>query len=398
VKELLEVYVSLYGEKHWGANTLRDNEHRINVYILPFIGEKVVRDLTPLMLESYYNRLLSQPAVHMSGYKTSRNISPHVIKKVHVILHGALEQAVKWGCINRNPASNCDPPKPPKKEKQIWSPDEAVEAMELCEEGPLSLAIQLALGCSLRMGEILGLQWKYLDLSDASVEAGRASLVVRQELERVNLSDIQRVSQNEKSKIYYQFPITKKQGQKTVLVLKAPKTESSKRKIYIPAGLVEALKKERLRQKERIRLLGEGYWDYDLVVCAEEGTPIEGRRMKYLFDSFIQKNNLHPVVFHSLRHTSASIKLTLGDIKSVQQDTGHSQVRVLTEIYGHAFEENRVELTQKVNGKLFGKQKETAAVKAAEPENEATRQVLQRLEENPDLALILLPLLEKMKA
>jgi len=64
-------------------------------------------------------------------------------------------------------------------------------------------------------------------------------------------------------------------------------------------------------------------------------------------------------------------------------------------LYGHAFEENRVELTQKVNGKLFGKQKETAVDKAAEPENEATRQVLQRLEENPDLALILLPLLEK---
>ena len=49
------------------------------------------------------------------------------------------------------------------------------------------------------------------------------------------------------------------------------------------------------------------------------------------------------MVFHSLRHTSITYKLKLngGDIKSVQGDSGHSQVDMVTDVYSHIIDEDR---------------------------------------------------------
>ena len=49
----------------------------------------------------------------------------------------------------------------------------------------------------------------------------------------------------------------------------------------------------------------------------------------------IDKLGLPDVVFHSLRHTSVTYKLKLsgGDIKAVQGDSGHAQADMVTEVY-----------------------------------------------------------------
>ena len=59
------------------------------------------------------------------------------------------------------------------------------------------------------------------------------------------------------------------------------------------------------------------------------------------------------VDFHSLRHTSTSVKLvvTNGDIKSVQGDNGHAQAKMVTDTYAEIDDRRR----QK-NAVLFDKQ------------------------------------------
>ena len=72
------------------------------------------------------------------------------------------------------------------------------------------------------------------------------------------------------------------------------------------------------------------------------------------------------MVFHSLRHTSTTYKLKLsgGDIKAVQGDTGHAQATMVTERYAHILDDDR-----RVNAARFQKEfygggntAETAAV------------------------------------
>lgn len=57
----------------------------------------------------------------------------------------------------------------------------------------------------------------------------------------------------------------------------------------------------------------------------------------------IKKEGLPDVVFHSLRHTSVTYKLKLsgGDIKAVQGDSGHAQADMVTEVYGYILDEDR---------------------------------------------------------
>lgn len=49
--------------------------------------------------------------------------------------------------------------------------------------------------------------------------------------------------------------------------------------------------------------------------------------------------------FHSLRHLSTKykLKLTQGDIKSVQGDTGHAEAQMVTDVYSEIEDENRRE-------------------------------------------------------
>ena len=56
-----------------------------------------------------------------------------------------------------------------------------------------------------------------------------------------------------------------------------------------------------------------------------------------------KENELRPVVFHSLRHSSTSLKLKLskGNIKAVQGDAAHAEARMVTDTYAHGFDADR---------------------------------------------------------
>ena len=69
----------------------------------------------------------------------------------------------------------------------------------------------------------------------------------------------------------------------------------------------------------------------------------------------IADNDLPPVVFHSLRHSSITYKLKLngGDIKAVQGDSGHSQAQMVTDQYSHILDENRRQNAQLVERAFY---------------------------------------------
>ena len=114
--------------------------------------------------------------------------------------------------------------------------------------------------------------------------------------------------------------------------------------------------------------------------------PTSERQIERMLDVFIEENDLRKVVFHSLRHSSTSIKLQIscGNIKAVQADTGHAQARMVTEVYAHTNNEERQLLAQKVDEKFFQK----PLLEAAPPASEMQK-VLQILAEKPELMKLL---------
>lgn len=390
VSELMDEYVQLYGLNHWGDSYLSCARHRIEDYIKPYLGRVLLTDLTTHDLDCYYSSLLDKPAVVLKGHKAQgKMISPNVIEKVHTLLRSALNQAVAWGYIQTNPAQNATVPEYEKKVRPVWSTEEAQRAISLCEHPILRLAILLAIGCSMRVGEILGLTWDNLELSETALQAKNAYLVVSQELKRCDKSSLADLDRRGRSKVRTVIPEVKKATAcKTVLVLKAPKTKSSIRTIYLPETVAVALLDQKARQEEEKALLGEAYTDYGLVLAHEDGRPYEERQIAELLKNFIVANDLVPVVFHSLRHSSTSLKLRIsgGNIKAVQGDTGHSQARMVTDCYSHTYDGERLDLAQRVEREFF----QTSQPSEAKTTADDTQRACQLLLDNPDLAKLLL--------
>lgn len=97
VAQLMEEYVTLYGLNRWSESTLAANQHRINDYIIPYIGKVPIKTLTTHRLEQFYRKLRTKPAVPMKGRESeNRMISPSVIEKIHALIRSALNQAIRW--------------------------------------------------------------------------------------------------------------------------------------------------------------------------------------------------------------------------------------------------------------------------------------------------------------
>ena len=93
------------------------------------------------------------------------------------------------------------------------------------------------------------------------------------------------------------------------------------------------------------------------------GMPTESSVIRKAMKNLIEENDLPPVVFHSLRHSSITykLKLTGGDIKAVQGDSGHAQAATVTDQYSHILDENR-----RTNAELI--EKAFYAGKGSEPD------------------------------
>ena len=390
IGELLDEYVQLYGLRHWGDSYLSYSRHRIEHYIKPYIGNVLLCDLTAHTLDLFYNSLQDKPAVILKGHKaTDKTISPQVIEKIHTLMKSALSQAVTWGYIQTNPAVNITLPKTKSQPRDVWTPDQAQSAIDRCDDPLLRLAMLLALGCSLRIGEILGLTWDCVDITDESVTSGTAGIYINKELKRCDKSSLDDLKRRGRSTVLFAFP-DRKQGAKTSLVLKDPKTASSVRTVFLPDTVSNALREMKAAQESDKELLGAAYTDYNMVLAHQDGRPYEEHQIADKLRKLIQANNLPPVVFHSLCHCSTTVKLQIsgGNIKAVQGDTGHAQARMVTDLYAHTNTEDRRRLAQRMEQDFFQSSKQPASDDCT-PVDE-TAQALRLLQENPDMAKLII--------
>ena len=358
VSDFLDEYVEVYGLKKWGNSYYSMSTGLIKNYIKPYIGNRYVRSFTVRDVDAYYTMLLDKPAVVVSGHlDTGAKITAHTIGRIHKLLKSAFGKAVVWEYTAVNPTIGATLPTAKAEKREVWSDDEAIAALSACKEQPLRICLYLALGCSMRLGEILGLQWTNVHIEDELVAEGAAFLKVDRELHRCNNESIEALERVNRSTIIFKFPLVMPKKATTTLVLKAPKTESSNRTIYLPNAVIEELRQVKAQQAEYKRLMGDEYHDYDLVVSQLNGRPYEIRIIDKAFNKLITENNFRPVVFHSLRHSSTSLKLKLsrGNIKAVLGDTGHAEARMVTDTYAHGFDADRKLIAHEMDTGFFSK-------------------------------------------
>ena len=124
------------------------------------------------------------------------------------------------------------------------------------------------------------------------------------------------------------------------------------------------------------------------------GRPVEANWVRKQLKAVIQQNHLDPVVFHSLRNSSTSLKLELskGDIKAVQGDTGHAQAGMVTDVYARTNNTQCKKLARLVEQNFF----ETMKEKTGDPNFNQTEKIIGLLKEKPEMTENLLNLLSMM--
>lgn len=224
LEDLINEYVELYGKDRWALSTYDGNMSLLKNYILPIIGKTPLTDINTRFLEIYYKTLTKTPSVpDLNGNVRSEFVSTSVIRDVHKLLKSCFNQAVKWDIMEKNPAFKATVPKHKSEKRVIWDAETVAYALDVCENECLKLCMNLAFAGSLRIGELLGLTWDCVDISEEAIKENRAYLYVNKEVQRVSKKALEELDQKD---VIVIFPEERKTN-RTIRIMKTPKTESS---------------------------------------------------------------------------------------------------------------------------------------------------------------------------
>ncbi len=290
VLDFLDVWLSDCVKDTIRVSTFERYKSITDLHISPMLGRLRLKALTPAHVQGFYRGRLD------SG------LSPATVQKIHVVLHKALAQAVKWSLVPRNVTEAATAPRPSPKEMRPLSAEEVRKLLDAASGDRLEALWVLAVHTGMRQGELLALKW-----TDVDLEAGKVS--VRRTL-------------------------TRESGHYT---LGEPKTKRSRRTVKLTGAATEALRTHLERQMEDMDRLGDLYRDQGLVFTSDSGAPlnpsnIRNRNLRRLTG----KAGLPKIRFHDLRHTCATLLLSKNvHPKIVQEMLGHATVAITLDTYSH---------------------------------------------------------------
>jgi integrase len=116
----------------------------------------------------------------------------------------------------------------------------------------------------------------------------------------------------------------------------------------------ESLKQHRIRQLEAKLKAGSSWKDRDLVFCTDRGGYLNpASTMQVVFKSVLKKAGLPQMRFHDLRHSAATILLSMGvHPKVVQELLGHSRISMTMDIYSHVLPTMQKDAMERMNDAL----------------------------------------------
>ena len=391
VSEFLYEFIEKYGLKKWRASTYDGNNGLLENYVHPYPGDKKLRSIKTKTVDDYYHFLETEaePATNM-GRPMREHITASTIHDIHKVLRCAFNLAVRWEYISKNPFLNATLPEHHEKERVILEPEQILKVLEFTNRPEyydyylIHCAILIAIGCTVRGGEIGGLQWDKINFEKQIIHFDRA-------IDRVSKKNMDMPKMN----ILFKFP-NLYPGTKTMIVLKQPKSDDTIRNVDVPQSVLNALLVLKEMQDKLKKELGpDGYMDYNLTICQANGRPIMTEHLNKRFKEILTEMNdpdMDPqeIVFHSLRHTSATTKLLMsgGDYNSVMQAGGWSNLEMLTRRYGkHSFASEREKLAGKMDDFLDGKGICDSQKNDKDKAGSAEQVLQQLMKSNPELLI-----------
>lgn len=301
VQDFVKAYWKPYLERrNVKPSTRKGYESVLNIHILPVLGEAKLTEVVPLQIEDF---LRGQAAKGLSA-KTIRNIV--------VLLKGIFALAEDNDLIAKTPVRKRHKPNVTRTEKPCWT---AQQVRAIIDKVPAEYRALFACAAltGVRLGELLGLQWKHIDFSSAKLR-------IEQSLWN---------------------------GQ-----LVSPKTKGSVRTLPFGAVLGQTLA---LHRRNSVHKRPD-----DFVFSKSDGSPLQ--------PDLLRRDVLYPALdrlqipraaraagFHTFRHSAGSfINAETGNLKLAQKLLGHSNLSTTADIYTHTSAEAERDAAVAVERAIYG--------------------------------------------
>ena len=112
--------------------------------------------------------------------------------------------------MDRNPATDATLPKYKAEEREIWTAEMLMQAIDACENKWLKVAFHLAFAATVRIGELLGLTWDCVDISEEAISENRAYVFINKQVECVSKEAVEEL---DSKKVILIFPSQRKNGE-----------------------------------------------------------------------------------------------------------------------------------------------------------------------------------------
>ena len=135
-----------------GLRTYQRSEETARLDITPTLGKGKLEKLTAMQLDGLYRN------------KLKAGLSPRSVQIIHATMYKALKQAVRWQLVPRNVAEAVNPPRAPKAEINPLTLTQVKALLNSARGDRFEALYVLAVTTGMRSGELLGLQWRDVDL------------------------------------------------------------------------------------------------------------------------------------------------------------------------------------------------------------------------------------------
>ena len=237
-----------------------------------------------------------------------RKLGWQTVRNAWTLLSGILETAVEYGYLSMNPARGVKfPEKELKEAPALFTAEDFVKLLEQLDEPYRTMARLIAL-TGLRIGELLAVRWRCLDL-----EIGTLSV---------------------RESVY--------EGK-----FQSPKTRKSRRTMPLGPQIIVWLREHRLRAKRTE--------SDDLVFGNRKGQPLrESKLLRNVLQPAAERAGLGRVTWHQFRHIHSSLLNDLRvPVNIAQEQLGHSSISTTLNIYTHVVDASHRKAIEALERELF---------------------------------------------
>jgi integrase len=262
-----------FAEQNLKPATIKRYREAIEIHVKPNLGDKKLHKLDAMTAQDMYARMQQD------------GLSPATVNLVHSVLSSAFKRAIKWGMLHHNVIENVEAPKIVRDEVEVFTPSEVQALLSAASGDRLEALYVLALSTGMRGGELLGLEWKYINLDAGTLDVRQTTTI---------------------------------KGQ-----LGTPKSKNSVRTLHLPEIAIEALRRHRKSSR--------------FVFPNRKGTDFIRYHSFVIFHwrPLTQRAGIRYKNFHTCRHYVASELLRRGlPITAVARYLGHDEVTLLR-TYSH---------------------------------------------------------------